>query len=199
MLMFVVDTPSEESLYLIFLFGKDLKQDIETHRLPPGIISKLLANSITRLFACGDEQKSLRLKISDLRRLPVDEINAIARSSEKSFSSEFTSSQRQQWAGRELRRNFKVKNDEMLSLLFIIEHSLLLLWRYLQYIQGPAGVHEKKLLDMPQDSPLEKLRTEVRLSLTKLGPLQLTADMVSNDEARNAFIQMLVRKLKDIV
>ncbi|KAJ3209279.1 hypothetical protein HDU67_006294 [Dinochytrium kinnereticum] len=183
----------DESLGLIFQLGKDMKMDGDSNRISPGVLAKLLGLSIMQFFACADEQKSLRLKVGELRLLPVDEINAIVRSSKEPLSNESTSSQRQQWAGRELRRRLKSRNDEVMSLLYIIEHALLLLWRYFHHVQEMQG---RKSADTSQS---EKLTADVRMSLTKLATVQLSADMVVNHEARNAFIQMLVRKLKEML
>ncbi|KAJ3096184.1 hypothetical protein HDU97_006167 [Phlyctochytrium planicorne] len=200
-----VESPPEETLLLVFSSleqngnGCTVKDSMvnnfeDSFRISPSVIIKLLAISITQYFAKADAHKNLRIKINDLKRLPVDEINTVVRHSGESIVNDLSSSQRQQLAGREYRRRLKQISEDLLSFIYLIDHSLLLLWRYFQY-------SDRKVKDSvaPEMDTLEKLKTEFRGLLAKLSTFQITQELSGNSEARNAYIQMLVRKLREII
>ncbi|KAJ3416468.1 hypothetical protein HDV05_001626 [Chytridiales sp. JEL 0842] len=183
-----IDKPD---LSLVFSVPKDTEEqatsDLDLSRVQPTQLLKLFQNIVGRLLFVMDFHKNIRLKLTDIKRLSVDEINELASKSKEPFFDDLSTSQRQLLAVRELKKLLKEKHDEMLSLLYIMEHCLILLWRVFR-------AHD----DFAESTNyLRQAYQDMLGVIQKINSLEFTADMIANSDARNAFIQMLFRK-KDL-
>ncbi|KAJ3194063.1 hypothetical protein HK101_003568 [Irineochytrium annulatum] len=168
-----------------------------TPRLPFSIMTKYLQAAISLLFQAIDEQKNLRLKLADVHRLPVDEINAIVRRTDAKFINDLTASQRQQLGARELKRMLKRKNSDIFSSLYIIDHCLLLAWRFFEYGREDHTDHSGDAQHFAAD--MEKDKQEVKVLINKLTSFEMTSDMIPNHQARNAYLHMVLRKVNGAI
>jgi hypothetical protein len=129
-----------------------------------------------------------------------------------------TPSQRLQLGTQELERVIAAKAKEILSSLFILEHSLLLLFRHLRfYFMNVTTDGRSSSVGFDAHAPpprsrsfllaagdVEVLRTDAKLVLQpilqKLGEIELSKEAVGlTYQTRNDYLQMLVRMLRDLL
>lgn len=180
------------SISIGLLFSSHMSKNETSARISPQTFVKMLSSSVDILFFNLNRHKSLRIKSRELDRAPVDDINEIAARAREDFLEELSTSQRQHLAWRHLQKEIKILADDCASVLFIIEHALLILWRYFATVCSDVSASSYSREDAGQ------VRSLCQDILNKLQSLQLTGEVFSNYQAKNAFIQMLCRKLTTI-
>ncbi|KAJ3077070.1 hypothetical protein HK102_005296 [Quaeritorhiza haematococci] len=180
-----------------------------------GLMVLCLKNMVNALFQSIDDRKNVRIKIAEVHKLPMEEINEICSRSAEPFIEELSTSQRQQFAVRELQRDGISRTKAVLSLLYMVEHVLLLLWRHLDFYLhrlrasgarqsslSTAGGTAADAIDAGR-MDVENLRTDVATTLLpivgKLVAIELPKDVIGNVSARSAFIQMLIRRIRELI
>ncbi|KAJ3285498.1 hypothetical protein HK104_009455 [Borealophlyctis nickersoniae] len=182
-----------------------VRQNLDSSRPTLGTIVAFSANITNSLFQSIEDHKSLRIKIGELQRLPIDEVNEIAKGV-NDLNEDLSASHRRDWAGIELHKALKEKAKEVLSLLYIIEHTLVLTWRHIQYFLSTGTDARRKyshlefeLEPINADNFRANATAKILPFVSRLAALELTSDVVGNAQARTAFIQMLARGLQGAI
>ncbi|ORY52525.1 hypothetical protein BCR33DRAFT_733217 [Rhizoclosmatium globosum] len=146
----------ETAINLVFASGSEAGQKQEKSRISLTTALKSLGKFMDQFTKASHEHANLANKANDVSRLSVDEVYEIAKQSllttdgggEKNdlvasaSIDELSMQQRQQVAVAELKREVKVRIDDVVRLLQIIENLLLLIWRYFEYSVGPTEAAE---------------------------------------------------------
>ncbi|KAJ3254574.1 hypothetical protein HDU77_004060 [Chytriomyces hyalinus] len=201
----------EASISLVFSVEAGPKTD--KSRISASSALKALSRFIYQYERAADDYRSLSSKASDIQRLGVDEINEIAKRAQVPLIDEYSTLQRQQIALQELKKESIKRSNDVDVLLQIIDHLLLLTWRYFEfcigtessvkldlsnqrYMRGASAAAQNGngtgAITSNEDAEIGKLRLELNALLEKLADLDLTGQ----EENRNVFIQMLGRKLR---
>ncbi|KAJ3332895.1 hypothetical protein HDU76_012695 [Blyttiomyces sp. JEL0837] len=174
--------------------GAESKGDADNlKRLSAQAIIRLLQNFVSQLLQTMDELKASRHKLQDVQRLAVDEVNEIAIRSQQPFVDEISTVQRQQLASRQLKVEIRRKTDDVLNLLYTIEHCLLLWWRYCEFVNELRLAKSANLLS---DMEVRRLKQESLQVVNKVASVEVTSDITVAHNSRNAFLNMLCRKIR---
>ncbi|KAJ3297880.1 hypothetical protein HDU79_001637 [Rhizoclosmatium sp. JEL0117] len=210
----------ETAINLVFASGSEAGQKQEKSRISLTTALKSLGKFMDQFTKASHEHANLANKANDVSRLSVDEVYEIAKQSllttdgggEKNdlvaaaSIDELSMQQRQQVAVAELKREVKVRTDDVVRLLQIIENLLLLIWRYFEYSVGPTEAAEdattNRYMKLPgstvkvtaEAKETAKARQELGILLDKVS--LIGNELSQQDKDRANFVQMLGRKLR---
>ncbi|KAG4097647.1 hypothetical protein H8356DRAFT_1308894 [Neocallimastix lanati (nom. inval.)] len=102
---------------------------------PPSLalLINFIRNTIDSYYQAVNDYKELSLRLKDIHNLTIEEINEIIYVFFDVDSKDYSPSLKQQLALNEIKKVLIRKSKEILALFYIIEHTLLLFWRHLQY------------------------------------------------------------------
>ncbi|KAJ1966058.1 hypothetical protein GGI12_000323 [Dipsacomyces acuminosporus] len=159
-------------------------------------------------------KNSSEMTTADLRKL-------VASSPHVQLSEDLSTSQMRALASALLAQQGQRISRSVTMLASAVEQALVLLWRHLAYFTSSAningavsggdlyasnGASTSKLptsMAMPSAQEQEVLKSDASIALppllTSLSELKLTADEFATASTHNSFVQMLVRRIKDLV
>ncbi|KAJ3040918.1 hypothetical protein HDV00_010129 [Rhizophlyctis rosea] len=156
-----------------------------------GAMIKYASNVIDSLAQSLDDFGNVSLKIVDVQKLPVDEINEIVKSSAQTID-EVSTTHKLQLAVMELKKEVKEKKQEVMLLLYTLENALLLIWRHLELRRTSPNL----LTSVPETEDAKSTANEMLTKVVqRVGASELPQQI--NYPGGMKCLHMLARKLLD--